>query len=215
VTTLTAIDPAPIGPEEEARSWLERLRGDPDQLEATVADAVRLVNRALHAHRAATLDPALPELSAAHALTVRVGFGEGEPLADGRWQEAIELPAAERRRRIEALAPQERIAAVFGGRSEVDVATGALLRARADLDGGRTRDAALQLRVGLEAMLADRAFEGRGQEDDLAALEDRKRITGEAANRALTGKLDPARTAEIEATLKLCERVLRRRRAYG
>jgi hypothetical protein len=216
ITRLTAVDPQPIGDEAEARRWLATLRDDAEMLEAKVDEAVRLMNEAIHAQRGATLDPALPDVSAAHALAVRVGYGDGERLADGKWEEAIELPGAERRRRLEALAPQERIAAVFGGRADADAATGSLLRARADLDAGRERDAALQLRIGLEAMLADGAtFGGRGQADDLAALEERKRITGEAANEALAGPLSSERTNEVDETLKLCERVLRRRRAYG
>jgi hypothetical protein len=216
VTRLTAVDPQSIGDEVAARSWLAALREDPEALEARIDDALRLVNAAIHAQRAATLDPALPDVSAAHALAVRVGYGDGEGLADGNWEEAIELPGAERRKRVEALAPQERIAAVLGGREVPDAATGALLRARGDLAAGRTRDAALQLRVGLEAMLADRdTFGGRGQAEDIAALEQRKGVTGDGANEALAGTLGEERVTELDETLQLCERVLRRRRAYG
>jgi hypothetical protein len=215
LTTLTVVDPQPLGGSAEAESWLAGIR-DSDLLEETVADAVGVANAAVHAYRAASLDPAVADVSAARALTVRVGYGSGESLADGRWEEAIELPGAERARRIEALAPQERVAAALGRREPVDAATGALLRARGDLDAGRPRDAALQLRVGLEAMLADReAFGGAGQAEDLAALGERRGVTGEAANAALTGPLPPERVAELEQTLRLCERVLRRRRAYG
>ena len=44
---------------------------------------------------------------------------------------------------------------MLGGRERVDVCETLLLRARADLDAGREREAALQLRVGLEALLAE------------------------------------------------------------
>ena len=101
---------------------------------------------------------------------MRVGFGSGDELADGRWSEAIELPRRERRRRrAEALRPQERLAAVLGGREHVDACETLLLRARLDLDQDRFREAALQLRIGLEALLAELpGREGRDQEGDLA-----------------------------------------------
>ena len=89
-----------------------------------------------------------------------------------------------------------------------------LLRARADLDAGRTREAALQLRVGLEALLAElaEAVEDPGHEEDMALLAERRGEAGEAANLALRGELDPASAASVEELLAVCERVLRRRR---
>ena len=216
LTTLTAIHPEPLGELEAANRWLSELRGDEEATEELVEEALRLINRAVHAHRTAALDPHVPDISAPHALAVRIGFGDGEGLADGRWEEAIELPGAGRRGRLEALAPQERVAAILSGRESVDAATTALLRARVDLDGERDRDAALQLRVGLEALLADRAnFASSGQAEDLASLGERRKITGEGANAALSGPLSASQVEELETTLKLCERVLRRRRAYG
>ena len=63
-----------------------------------------------------------------------------------------------------------------------------LIRARADLDAGRTREAALQLRVGLEALLAEReALAAPDQDEDLAALDERRddhRRGGERGARA-------------------------------
>ena len=114
------------------------------------------------------------------------------------------------------LRPQERIAAVLGGRERVAACELLLLRARADLDAARTLEAALQVRVGLEALLSERsAFATSGQQQDLTALDDRRGITGEAANEALLGELSDARAAEVVETLRLCERVLRRKRALG
>ena len=174
------------------------------------------VNRAIHAHRTAALDPHIGDVSLPGSLAVRVGYGDGEGLADGRWDEAIELPGESRKGRYETLAPQERVAAILGHNQPVDAATGALLRARADADADRLRDAALQLRVGLEAMLADTAaFATGGQEEDLATLGERRGVTGEGANAALRGDLTEDQAADLLETLAICERVLRRRRAYG
>jgi hypothetical protein len=91
-----------------------------------------------------------------------------------------------------------------------------VIRARADLDAGRLREAALQVRVGLEALLAERdALAARDQDEDFASLEERRAITGEAANEALAGELADGRSTEVTETLRICERVLRRKRALG
>ncbi len=105
----------------------------------------------------------------------------------------------------------------WGAARRADACETLLLRARADLDGERPREAALQLRVGLEALLAEvspsSAPAGKGgaaqigaeqaarQVADLAELEGRRSATGEAANEALTGELTAERTAEVADTL--------------
>ena len=125
---------------------------------------------------------------------------------------------------MDALQPQERVAAALGAREGLDACETLMLRARADLEAGRIREAALQLRIGLEALLAEvtplpapsgGAVEGErsgAQLADLAALEERRAMTGEAANTALRGELPPAVATEVAETLHLAERVLRRRR---
>jgi len=216
LTTLTVIRPEPFADEDAAQGWLAALGRDPDLLEAELAPALALVNLAVHAHRATVLDPNLPDLSAEHALAIRVGFGDGDELADGRYSAAVELPPAARRRRAEVMRPQERLASVLAGRERVAAFELPLLRARADLDAGRAREAALQLGVALEALLADRdAVRAPGQEQDLAALEERRERTAAGAEEALRGELSAERTAELTETLRLAERALRRRRALG
>jgi hypothetical protein len=215
-TTLTVIRPESLGEPRDAEAWLAGLRDDREALAEEVAGAVELVNLAVHAHRAATLDPALADVTPGGALAVRVGFGSGDDLADGRYSEAIEVPHSERRHRGELLRPQERVAEVLGRKSSVAACELLVIRARSDLDAGRVREAALQLRVGLEALLAEReTLAAPDQEPDFAALEERRRITGEAANEALEGELSEDRTAEITETLRVSERVLRRKRALG
>ncbi len=216
VTTLTAIRPEALGEPAEAQSWLSSLREDPEALAAEIQQALVLINRAVHAHRAAALDAQIADVGAGGALAVRVGFGSGDELAEGRFAEAIEVPHSERRRRADMLRPQERVAEVLGGRGAVAACELLLIRARADLDAGRMREATLQVRVGLEALLAEReALEAPDQDKDFAALDERRTITGEAANEALAGELAAARAVEVTETLRLCERVLRRKRALG
>jgi len=216
LSTLTVIDPEPVGGREPAEGRLAELRRDPERVQRDLDRALALVNRAVHAHRAAVLDPGLADVTPERALAIRIGFGTGEELADGRFTTAIELPPSPRRGRGETLRPQERLAAVLGGREAVPAFELLLLRARADLDCGRTREAALQLRAGLDALLAEpSALAAPGQDDDLAALEGRRDAVGEAGRRALAGELDPDSIEGLEGTLLIAERALRRHRALG
>ena len=52
-------------------------------------------------------------------------------------------------------APEQRFAALVGARERAGVAEDLVLRARLDLDAGHLREAALQARVALEALLAE------------------------------------------------------------
>jgi hypothetical protein len=214
VTRLTIIPAEPSEPDEAARE-LDREGADLEAAEVTVAAGLRSVNALLRAHRIATQDPYGHEIGRDAALVVRTGFGTGEGLAEGRWEKAVEIPPpARRQRRAQALRPQERLASVLAGREPIDVCEPLLLRARSDLDQGRAREAALQLRVGLEALLAELPdTAGPDQEEDLAAIDERRDAAVADAEGALIGPLSDERVAEVGETLRICERVLRRRQA--
>jgi hypothetical protein len=216
LTRLTAIRPDELAADEAAR-WLAQLRGDEERRDALVDEGVALINRVIHVQRAATHDPYVHEVSAAGALASRVGYGSGDDLADGRWEDALEVRRDERRRRrADALRPQERLAAVLSGRDAVAPAETLLLRARLDLDQDRPREAALQLRAGLDALLAEAKPPGDGDEErDLAELSDRAAGVASAAVEAAGGELSETGAAELADALRICERVLRRRRVLG
>jgi DNA-directed RNA polymerase specialized sigma24 family protein len=151
------------------------------------------------------------------ALVVRVGVGEGEQVAHGlggrrRASRAAARPAGGRGR---ACAPQERLAALLGGRDVALACEELTLRARIDLDAGRGREAALQLRVALEAALAELVPWGDRPEvaDRLAALRAGARRVGDAANAALQGGLDDATQADVERVVGALEEALRARTA--
>lgn len=210
---------APFESEEEAERWLDEAAEAEETADALVEEGIGLLNRALHAQAVASADPNPAALKAERAVAVRIGFGSGEEVADGRFAAAREVDVragggSRRRRREESLLPQERVAAVLGGRERLDVCETLLLRARADLDAGRDREAALQLRVGLEALLAElrNALADPDHERDLGALHERRHEAGDAANRALQGELDAETLAKVAELLPLCERVIRRRR---
>ncbi|HEX6602911.1 MAG TPA: hypothetical protein VF030_09745, partial [Solirubrobacterales bacterium] len=210
---------APFKDPGEAARWLDQVAEAEDMVDVLVDEGLALLNLALHAQAIATANPnSQAELDTESAERVLLGFGSGEEVADGRFTEAREVDtsprASRRRRREEELRPQERVAGVLRGREHLDACETLLLRARADLDANRTREAALQLRVGLEALLVELkdALADPGHEEDMATLSERKGEAGEAANSALNGDLSPEQRNQIEELLKLSERVLRRRR---
>lgn len=204
---------------EEAAEWLEAAAADEEAVDAEIAAAIGLLNRALHAQAVASADPLGAELAAERATTVRIGHGSGKEVAAGRFAAAKDVDprsasGSKRRQREEDLRPQERLAAVLGGREDLDACETLLLRARADLNAGRRREAALQLRVALEALLVelDNALADPDHEQDMAELQARRAEAGEAANAALRGDLSVEQERQVEDLLALCERVLRRRR---
>jgi hypothetical protein len=205
----TVVRPEPFGSRDEAAAWLAGLRGDDEATEAALGAALRTLNRALRARRAATADPWLADLSAERALVARIGYGRGEAVAEGRFGEALELPRAGTRRvRRSMEAPEERFAALLGGRRRALVGEELVLRARADLDAGRPREAALQARVALEAAIAE-------LEASAAALDEHRAVVGEAANAALHGELPDATTAGLAEAVAAMEAALRRHRLRG
>lgn len=208
--------------EVAARTWLESVSEDEQAVDRLLDEGIDDLNQALHAQAVASGDPHPQVMTAARTAAMRVGYGSGEQLADGLYTAARQLdpghrPGSRRRQRDDELRPQQRVAAILGGRARLDVCETLLLRARADLDAGREREAAMQLRVGLEALLVELrgALSDPGHDEDMTALEANRQDVGELANRALQGNLDATQLQLLQDTQALCERVLRRRRVLG
>jgi hypothetical protein len=221
LTRITAIRAfAPFADEESAAHWLDEVCEAEDTVAVLAEEGIALLNRALHTQAVTAADPrARIDLSPVAAERVLIAYGSGEEVAAGRFHDARQVdvtPGAgsRRRQREEELRPQERVAAVLGGREQLDACETLLLRARADLDAGREREAALQLRVGLEALLAELkdAITDPGHQADMATLQERRAEVGNAANAALQGELSEEQRRQAEELLKISERVLRRRR---
>lgn len=196
----------------EAEAWVS----DPA---APLADELAVLNRVLALQRVAVADPTVREVRLEQALVVRVGYGRGEEVAEGRWTTAVEPgePREPRVRSRAALRPQDRLASLLGGRDAALACEELVLRARADLDGGRHREAALQLRVALEAAISElAAWRERG---DMATrieeLKTHRSAVGEAANSALEGGLDEPAIDAVYDALDRIESALRARVAYG
>ena len=215
-TRATVIDTEPRSA-AEAERWLSGL-GE-EERDRELARALRVLNRALHAHRIAAADAWTNDVSREQALVARLGHGSGEEVADGRWAQAVEVPLDRRRRqrRLAVLRPQERVAALLGGHDAVLAAEELTLRARLDLEAGRVREAALQLRVALEAGLAelDHPPHGVDMPRRLAELRDERHAVGAAANAAVAGELPQESREAVERVLVRLEAALRARAAAG
>ena len=212
VTRATVIDATPHYERDAAEAWLEQAAGE--RSEEIVAGALLVLNRAVAGHRVAAADPLLADADPARALVTRVGYGLGEQVAEGEWESARELPRP-RERRARALVPQQRLAALLGGRDVALACEELALRARADLDAGRQREAAMQLHVALEAAVAElESWRGRAdlavRIDELSGLRDG---VAAAANAAIQGGLEPDAVAEVERSLGRLEAALRARAA--
>jgi hypothetical protein len=208
--------------DDAARAWLGVASSEEKTVDRLVEEGIDDLNAALHAHAVAGGDPHPQAVAQGRAVAVRIGYGSGEELSDGIFTSAHKVdlgqgPISRRRQRDEELQPQQRLAAVLGGRERLDACETLLLRARADLDAKRDREAALQLRVGLEALLVELrgALADPGHEKDMATLRDRRHDAGELANAALTGELDAEQAERLGELLALTERVLRRRRVLN
>jgi hypothetical protein len=130
-----------------------------------------------------------------------VGFGAGDDVAEGRFGSAWEPPGGRRRRARRSMeAPEERFAALLGAREPQLVAEELVLRARADLNAARAREAALQARVALES---------------LGGLPEHRDAVGRAANAALAGDLDAGELQALTEAVEGMEAALRRHRLGG
>jgi hypothetical protein len=215
-TRVTVVDPVSLSAEGQARTWLEELDRERD-----VGAAVAIVNRVVQAHRIAAADPYVREVSPEQALVIRAGWGEGEQVASGMWLHARELSLRPRRRgrrrdRSWALRPQERLAALLGGRSAGLLCEELALRSRLDLDQGRPAHAAVGLDRALAVAIAELTAERR---EDLALriseLEQLRAGVGEQARAALDGGTADIDDDLVAHALGRLEAALRARTAAG
>jgi hypothetical protein len=198
----------PLAREEDAAAWLSGAGEEQLALDLVV------LNRALHAFRVATADPFLNPIARERLLVARIGFGQGDQVADGLWTDARELVArAPRQRRSKVLQPQARLARLLGGREQPLVCEEFALRARLDLDHDRPREAALQVVIALDAAIAE--LGGDPQHESLATrldeLRDQRDPVADAAQAALAGPLEPDHLDAVEFALRRIEAVLRAR----
>lgn len=200
----------PLADLERAAAWLKGAG------EAELAEDLAVLNRMLHAHRLAIADPLAHGVARSDALVARIGYGAGEQVADGEWTDARELiDPGSRRRRVRIPAAQARLAALLTGRERALACEELALRARLDFDEGRERAAVLQVRIALEAALAelpeDPAASALGER--LAELRDLHAGVAAAAQATLRGELPQADLDATALALARIEAALRARAA--
>ncbi len=198
----------PLEDRDAAQRWLAHAG------EGDLAADISVLNRALHAFRVVTADPHLHMVGRDHALVARIGFGAGEQVADGLWTDARELaPSVPRSRRTKVLQPHARFAAILNGRELALACEELALRARLDLEGGRAREAALQIRIALDAALAELSTDPTAPvlRERLSELREQREAIALAAQAALGGPLATADLNAVEFTLSRIEAALRAR----
>ncbi len=207
---VTVVRTEPFTTADHAEVWLSAVRGDEQRRDDELDRALDTLNAALHAYRIASADPHVRDVSLDQALIGRIGFGSGDDAVAGLFKQAWELPrggVARARRSMEA--PEERFAALLSGRERVLACEDLVLRAAADIRAGRVREAALQARVALEALLTELP---RLTDDRRGELEADRDAIGQAANAALAGDLSEELAASLAASIGRMESALRARR---
>lgn len=202
ITRAVVIAAEPFSDPAAAAAWL-RSCGGHDVSAAEVDHALEVVNLVVSAHRVAAHDPYVRDLVTADVQRVRLGYGTGDEVVEGSWRDAYVIPPerAARRSRRRMLSPQEEMAGMLSGRRPSPRPSEELaLRARLDLDHGRTVEAALVARAAADALAA----EGHGAAQPEAAAR--------LARAALSGGLSPQQLEELDEMVRVLERAVRKRR---
>jgi hypothetical protein len=204
VTRVTVIFASPL---KDPAGWLR---------EARAADASAALARLVGLYRVAAADPSVADPDPGRALVVRVGYGPGELVAEGSWEAARELgepSAGLRLRRGPDLRPHERLAALLSARDAALACEELALRARADLEHGREREAAIQLEAALLTAVAElQGWRGiAGIPRRLTELDGYRDAVATAALAAREGRLEAAHVETVSAALSRLEAALRAR----
>jgi hypothetical protein len=209
VGRATIIDSAvPLPDPAAAQFWL-RTAGE-GQLETGLAT----LNRVLGEFRRVAADPYAFPIGRDRLIAARIGYGTGDQVADGRWEQALALPPpVPSRRRVDVLAPQARLAATLGAREHTLVCEELVLRVVSDLDAGASREAALQLLVALDAAVAELAAEPAtlGLASRVDELRGRRDGVAQAAQAALGAEPSAPQQALVDDTVARLQAALRAR----
>ena len=196
--------------EPAARAWLDGADGEAEAASAIARAQPRPAPAARRGRRSRDAR-GHPRPGAGGAHRLRRGRAGGRR-ALGRRRASCPSPAPATRRDA-ALRPQERLSALLGTRDAALACEELTLRARADVDAGRRREAALQLRVALQAAVAELPpWSERGdlvariaELEELRARRRRGRRRG-AARRASTTRSSPAPSTSSVAWRRRCAR---------
>jgi len=217
VTLIRAYDP--LGSETEARAWLARL-GEDEFLQSLLDETLAAIDRALAAEAVATGRPYAQSPALDQILAARVGFGDGDHVADGRYTDALEVDArggtaSPKREREGRTRPLARIAAILGEKEPATACEILIPRVRADLDAGRVLAAGLAIETAARATVVelDGVLQNPDHERDLDLLEGMLPELTTMTDGLLTeGKAWAGLAASLQEPLSIAERIIRRRR---
>ena len=211
VATVIRAD-SPFDSEVAAEDWLDRL-DESDFTGEVLDDAVAPLDRARAADATASGRPFGTPTEVGSILAARIGYGEGDQVASGRYLEALDVDArggtaAKRRERL------ARTAAILGDREQAAACEVLVPRVRLDLATGNEAAARLAIETAVGATIGELEFalEDEGHEQDLDQLERLLPTLAEVSARAAQGGGEPADIGLVEEALELAERVIRRRR---
>ncbi|MBK5232714.1 MAG: hypothetical protein JJE13_07000 [Thermoleophilia bacterium] len=220
VTTATLIRAhEPLGSESGAAAWVARLDED-EFTQGLLDEALESIDRALAAEAAATGRPFAESPALEQIISARIGYGDGDRLADGRFLDAFDIDArggtaSPRRERRGRTRPIARIAAILSGKDEANACEFLVPRVRADLDAGRIYAAALAIETAVRATVVemDAALDVPDHMSDLDHLERLLPELTELTDNALgEGRARAGLGKSLEEPLLIAERVIRRRR---
>lgn len=202
-TQVTVVDADPLEARDPQR-WLARADGD-----AVVAEALQILRRLLHLSAIAAADPEARTVRLRDLSSATVAFGTGPEGAYGRFTSSrrVAVPSEEPlkvRRSGRTGGSEERLAELLSGRDAVLAAEVLTLRARQDLTDGRVREAALGLRMALEAAIAElEPWRDAPQlAEAISALRATRPQVADAAAAAVRGGLDDEQDAAVRAVLR-------------
>lgn len=220
VTTITMVRAHdPLGSEAEAEGWLERLEDD-DFTQGLLDETLASIDRAFAAEAAASGRPYAESPLLNQILNAKIGYGDGDRVADGRYVEALEVDArggtaSPRRERLNRTHPLARIAAILGEKDQAKACELLVPRVRADLDAGRVLPAALAAETAIRSTVVemDGALDEPEHEQDLDLLESMLPDLTEMTDTLLAdAKVWAGLASSLNEPLLIAERVIRRHR---
>jgi len=186
---------------------IDTAANDGDDADGRRAKALAVVTRAMTTQAVASGNANL-QTAPPPPLAVRIGSGSGAQVADGRWEDAFELPPTPPAPRRRAPVPSEgRFAELLGGRASFPSCALLALRARSDFDSGRTREAVLMTEAAVTCAVAE--LDGLLAEPRLAAITGKAAAASAAAAEARNGTPGPTAQADSIAALERLEAALR------
>lgn len=155
VTRATLTLGVALADRSQAEHWLKATARDRKARAEARLELYRALELAALAWALASMEtvPGIPS----PALVERIGFGDGQAVADGSWEQAVELPGPEPGGRPRRPTAPSGMPPILAGREAIEPSTLLALRARGDLARGRNRAAA----IGIEAAL--RSLQGEAQ----------------------------------------------------